>query len=408
MTLNLYPHQISALPKMKNGCVLCGDVGSGKSRTALAYYFTKVARGSLSINGQGTFREPTNPIDLYILTTAQKRDRKEWEEEMLPFLLSTNPENSICHIKVVVDSWNNIKKYVAVTKAMFLFDEDKVSGKGEWVKAFLKIVKANHWILLSATPGDNWSDYIPVFIANGFYRNRTEFNDMHVVWNRYLKYPKVDKYVNTKRLYRCRESILIPMEFKRQTIPHNIPIICQYDISKYKSIMKYRWDPFEDQPIENISKLCYLLRRVTNGDMSRIEETKKLIKEHPRVILFYNFDYERDILLKLGKELNMETAEWNGHEHQKIPDTEHWIYLVQYTAGSEGWNCIKTDTIIFFSQNYSYKTMVQASGRINRLNTPFKDLYFFHLRSRAPIDLAITRALETKQEFNEHKFISWK
>lgn len=408
MTLALAPHQIKALPRMKNGCILCGGVGSGKSRTSLAYYFTKVVGGSLSINGQGEFKEPTKPVDLYILTTAQKRDRHEWEEEFMPFLLSTNSEDSICGIRVVIDSWNNIKKYVNVSDAMFIFDEDRVTGKGVWVKTFLKIVKRNQWILLSATPGDNWSDYVPVFIANGFYKNFTDFNNLHVVWNRYTTYPKVDKYVNTKRLYCCRDAILIPMEFERKTIPNDINVSCTYDISKYKTIMKYRWDPFEEKPIENISKLCYLLRKVTNSDLSRSLAVRQLTTEHPRTIIFYNFDYEREILLKLGEELNIETAEWNGHVHQKIPNTKRWMYLVQYAAGSEGWNCITTDTIIFYSQNYSYKTMVQASGRINRLNTPYTNLYFYHLKSSAPIDRAIAEALKTKKEFNERKFISWK
>jgi hypothetical protein len=133
----------------------------------------------------------------------------------------------------------------------------------------------------------------------------------------------------------------------------------------------------------------------------------EIFEKHPRIIVFYNFDYELDILKHIYYGENVEIAEWNGHAHQPVPKGEKWVYLVQYTAGCEGWNCITTDTIIFYSQNYSYKVMAQASGRIDRLNTPYTDLYYYHLKSRSGIDLAISRALTEKKKFNERKFTKW-
>lgn len=401
--ISLRDYQIDAVNKMKNGCILCGGVGSGKSRTALAYYY-KLNGGIIGSNSYSYMIK--NPKDLYIITTARKRDTLEWEGELSPFLLSTHKETNGYKNKVIVDSWNNIGKYSNIANAFFIFDEQRVVGSGAWVKSFLKISKNNGWILLSATPGDTWEDYIPVFIANGFYKNRTAFKENHMVikWIN-GKYPKVDRYLNVGRLIKLRNSILIKMDFERKTIAHHEDIYVKYDIEKYKDAGKLRWNPFKNEPIINASELCYVWRRIVNEDESRKIALIELFEKHPKMIVFYNFDYELDILKNLYYGENVEISEWNGHRHQPIPTCDSWVYLVQYTAGAEGWNCISTDTIVFYSQNYSYKIMAQSAGRTDRLNTPFKDLYYYHLKSRSAIDLAISRALSEKRNFNEIKYI---
>ena len=394
----LYDYQMEAVNKLRNGNILCGGVGSGKSRTALFYYF-KEQGGWIDKNGYSPMKEPKK---LYIITTARKRDTLEWEGELAPFLI--DPKDA------VIDSWNNIGKYKEITNAFFIFDEQRVVGSGQWVKSFLKIARGNNWILLSATPGDCWSDYIPVFIANGFYKNRSEFIREHIIYKPFSKFPQIDRYVNTGRLIRLRSRILVDMDFDRQTVSHHEDVYCTYNISTYKDVMRNRWDIYRNEPITNASGLCYILRRVVNEDESRQIALLDIVADHPRVIVFYNFDYERDILKNISYIHDgdcLDIAEWSGHAHQPVPDSEKWVYLVQYTAGCEGWNCIKTDTIVFYSQNYSYKTMEQASGRIDRLNTPYKDLYYYHIKSRSGIDLAISKALNQKKKFNESKFIKW-
>jgi hypothetical protein len=404
MPIQLRGYQLDAVNRLRNGNILCGGVGSGKSRTALAYYFKECG------GGLGTeYEAMTDPIDLYIITTARKRDTLEWEGELCPFLISTDPLSNYYgdEMEVVIDSWNNIGKYTDVTNAFFIFDEQRVVGSGAWVKSFLKITKSNKWILLSATPGDTWSDYIPVFIANGFYRNRTEFTREHIVYSRFTKFPKIERYLNTGRLIRLRNKILVDMDFNRPTVPHHEDIYVDYDISKYKEVMKTRWDPYKNEPIINASGLCYILRRIVNTDESRQTALLEILEDHPRTIIFYNFDYELDLLMDLAYSNALEVAQWNGHKHQPIPNGDRWIYLVQYTAGAEGWNCIKTDTIVFYSQNYSYKIMQQSAGRIDRLNTPYTDLYYYHLKTRSGIDLAISKALKDKKKFNESRWVKW-
>ena len=400
--ISLYDYQLEAISRMKNGCILCGGVGSGKSRTSLAYYY-KENGGEL---GTDRYVRMKNPRDLYIITTARKRDDLEWEGEMTIFLLSTNPEVNAYENKVVVDSWNNIKKYKDVHGAFFIFDEQKVVGSGVWVKTFLNITRKNEWILLSATPGDTWTDYIPVFVANGFYKNKTEFTREHIVYSRFTKYPKIDRYIGTGKLIRLRNSILVDMNFTRHTVSHHEDVYVRYDIDKYKDAGKNRWDPYKNEPIKDASGLCYVWRRIVNSDESRQVAVLELFEKHPKMIVFYNFNYELDILKEVfGGIQGVEVAEWNGHKHQPTPCGKNWVYLVQYTAGAEGWNCITTDTIVFYSQNYSYKIMQQSAGRIDRLNTPFTDLYYYHLKSRSGIDLAISRALREKRNFSERKYV---
>lgn len=384
----LYDYQQDAVKRMKNGCILCGGVGSGKSLTGLAYYFLRQG-GDLDDILKVKIEKP-----LYIITTARKRDTLEWEDELRPFGL-----------KAIIDSWNNIEKYVNVKDAFFIFDEQRVVGYGKWSKTFIKIAKANEWILLTATPGDTWLDYIPVFIANGFYKNKTEFTCMHVIYSRYTKYPSVSSYIGVGRLIKLRNDILINMEYTTPATLTNINIITDYNFELYRSVMKNRQNPETGEPFNDASSLCLYLRKIVNSSKDRIMKTKEIAERHKRVIIFYSYDYELDILKKLFSNTDFEVAEWNGHRHEDLPINSKWVYLVNYMAGAEGWNCIKTDTIIFYSQSYSYKTMVQASGRINRLNTPYKELFYYHLRSNSTIDLSITKALKSKKNFNEKNFV---
>lgn len=407
MSVKLFDYQVEAVKKMKNGCILCGGVGSGKSLTALSYYYLQNGGDPDSLIGGDYIPMDDPPKDLYIITTARKRDTLEWEGELSPFLLSTHSEVNLYQNKVVVDSWNNIKKYSNVYGAFFIFDEQRVIGSGAWVKAFLNIARKNRWVLLSATPGDTWQDYIPVFVANGFYKNRTEFTREHIVYSRFSKFPKVDRYLNTGRLIRLRRSILVNMDFNRKTISHHEDVYVKYNVSTYKDVSRTRWDPYKNEPIINAGGLCYVWRKIVNSDQSRQVAVLEIFEKHPKVIIFYNFDYELEILKNLRYGEGVEVAEWNGHKHQPIPNVKSWVYLVQYTAGCEGWNCIKTDTIIFYSQNYSYKVMVQAAGRTDRLNTPYKDLYYYHIKTRSGIDLAISKALKDKKNFNETGYVKW-
>lgn len=404
MAIQLRDYQLDAVQNLRTGCILNGGVGSGKSLTSLSYYYMQNGGDIGFLTGGDYIPMEDHPMDLYIITTARKRDTMEWEGELAHFLMSTHSDISMYSHKIVVDSWNNIQKYKDVKNAFFIFDEQRVVGSGAWVKAFLKITKVNEWILLSATPGDTWSDYIPVFIANGFYKNKTEFLREHAVFARFSKYPKIEKFISTGKLLRLRRQILIDMDFKRETVQHHEDIYVHYDLPTYKDIMKRRWDIWKDEPIINASGLCYALRKIVNTDQSRAVKLLEIFESHSKMIVFYNFDYELEILKSLYYGEDVTIAEWNGHKHERTPTTDKWVYLVQYTAGAEGWNCITTDTIVFYSQNYSYKIMHQSAGRIDRLNTPFKDLYYYHLKTRSGIDLAIAKALNSKQKFNESGF----
>lgn len=398
--VKLRDNQADAVKRMHTGCILWGGVGSGKSITSLAYYYTQYG-GQMNTKN---YVRMVNPPDLYIITTAHKRDLLEWEGELAKFYLSPDPKVNLYSNKIVIDSWNNIKKYTDVKNAFFIFDEQRLVGYGAWVKAFFKISANNKWILLSATPGDSWSDYMPVFIANGFFKNKTDFERKHVVFNPFIKYKSVLRYTNEGILIKMRNRILVKMEDPgRETTRHYETIMVAYDRMKYDIVGMDRWDIYNNKPIENASAYCYLLHKVVNSDPSRTSAITNIMTKHPKVIIFYNYDYELLILRNLFKDFK-NVAEWNGHKHEPVPSGDSWAFLVQYTSGCEGWNCTTTDTIIFYSQNYSYKVMEQAAGRIDRMNTPYKDLYYFYLKSTAKIDKAISVALSKKKKFNEKAF----
>ena len=396
--ITFFPHQEKAIEQLRSGSILCGGVGSGKSRTSLGYFLIKECNGDLDCE------KIKSPKNLLIITTAKKRDEKEWDSECEVFGLSQNKDKSFCGIKVTIDSWNNIKKYIEFQNGFVIFDEQKVVGSGAWVKAFYKIASKNHWILLTATPGDSWMDYIPVFVANGYYKNRSSFLYEHAIYDRYSKYPRISRWLGHEKLERIRNDILVEMPFEKKTNRHEIIVSVDYNKMLYKTVVRDRWNPYDNKPIENSSELYALMRRVTNSDESRLEAIVNIFSKHKRLIIFYSFDYELEILKSLDKVLSdVKIAEWNGHNHEQVPKTDNWIYLVNYMSGAEGWECIKTNTIVFYSQQYSYRIAEQSMGRIDRLNTPYIDLYYYWLRSKAWIDVAIGRAMIQKKDFNERR-----
>lgn len=382
--VKLYPHQEEAVSKMKTGCILWGGVGTGKTLTSLVYYMRHEA-----------------PKDIYVITTARKRDSLDWEGDAAKFGVGKQKDATVAGV-LTVDSWNNIGKYKDVENAFFIFDEQRLVGAGAWTKAFIKIAKKNSWIMLSATPGDNWLDYIPVFVANGFYKNRTEFKREHVVYNTYSKFPKVDRYIGTGRLLKLRRQILVEMPYERHTRRHLEATETAFNQELMNLVIKGRWHVYEDRPLRDIAEQFGVMRKVVNSDPSRVGFIRKLLGATPKVIVFYNFDYELELLRTLSDTTTV--AEWNGHKHEAIPDTDSWVYLVQYLAGAEAWNCVETDTMVFYSLAYSYKIFEQAQGRIDRLNTPYNDLKYYVLMSKSQIDRAIWNALRNKKSFNEKGF----
>ena len=419
LPLELFPYQLEAVRRLNNGSILCGGVGTGKSRTSLYYVYTSLLGGTVGVDvidpitkeklsSFGSYSLPKLDNDIYIITTAKKRDSLEWEEELYPFGLTNIGNYKKTKNTVYIDSWNNIAKYRDVHDAIFIFDEQRVTGKGKWVKHFIHITKKNQnqWILLSATPGDTWSDYMPVFVANGFYRNKTDFENCHVVLKPYMNFPVIDHYIDEELLLAERAEILVIMRspFTIKKTYHDI--WCAYDKKIYKETWKYRFDPFTKEPIDEIGKLCYILRRIVNEDPDRIDQLIKILYDKKKVIIFYNFTPELEILRRVCSNLGYEIGEWNGENHTPVPTSDKWVYLCQYNSASEGWNCTTTDTIIFYSLNYSYKMMKQAEGRIDRLNTPFKELHYYYLKSYSSMDKAIWQALSNKKNFNTKAFVT--
>ena len=379
--VQLMPHQVKAVNDLHNGAVLYGGVGTGKSITVLAYYMKNEA-----------------PKDVYVITTARKRDTLDWMRDGAKFGIRTDEAGPAAG-RLTIDSWNNIEKYINVEDAFFVFDEQRVVGSGAWVKAFLKIAKKNAWLLLSATPGDTWMDYLPVFLANGLYRNATEFKREHVVYAPFSKYPKIVRYLATDTLERYRNMILVEMPYIKDTTRHVEEVVTGYDEELFKRAYIRRWHVYEDRPLKDASEMVRVLRRIVNSDPDRLRALREIMVTHPRIIVFYNFNYELEILRTLATDVTV--AEWNGHRKNPIPTTDRWVYLVQYVAGAEAWECTETDTMVFYSLTYSYKNFEQAQGRIDRLNNKYKLLFYYVFVSKSVIDTAVRRSLKAKQLFNE-------
>jgi hypothetical protein len=382
----LLPHQLQAIEELSNGKILWGGVGVGKSRTVLGYYTAKETAS-----------------DIYVITTAKKRDSGDWEWEAAKFGISTESDLST-HGQLTVDSWNNISKYEGIEDAFFVFDEQRLVGNGAWVKSFQRIAKKNRWVLLTATPGDTWIDYVPVFIANGLYRNPTQFKREHVIYASFTRYPKIVKYIDVATLEKYRNMLLVEMPYEKHTERIIKEIKCSYNQDMFNQVYKKRWNPYLNKPLKDVSEMFRVMRKVVNSDPSRLDQLASIMDAHPRVVVFYNFDYELEILRTWLSMNSLCYAEWNGHKHEPIPETEVWAYLVQYQAGAEAWECTYSDCICFYSLTYSYRNFVQSQGRIDRMGTPYKYLYYYVFWSDSVVDKAILNARRHKKTFNERAY----
>lgn len=381
----LMDHQLEAIKNLGNGKILWGGVGSGKSLTVLGYYM-----------------QHEIPRHIFVITTAKKRDTLDWEGEAAKFGIGTDADLTVGGI-INVDSWNNMHKYTGVENAFFIFDEQRLVGHGAWVKNFLKITKKNHWILLSATPGDVWLDYAPVFIANGFYKNISEFKYKHVLYEPFRKFPMIRGYLNETKLELLRNEVLVEMPFLKHTERYLNYMDVRYDAAAVRTAQKTRWNSATGKPFKDASELFRYVRRVVNSDPSRLEMVRWVMSMHPKLIIFYNFDYELEILRGLKDEIDV--FEYNGHKKNPLPTGDNWVYLIQYVAGAEAWNCTTTDSMLLYSLTYSYKNFIQVQGRIDRLDTPFTSLYYYILVSDSFIDKGIRGALGDKKSFNEKRWI---
>lgn len=366
------PHQKLAVRKLHSGAILAGKVGSGKTFTALEFY-----------------KEKYIDLPLIVITTAKKRNDADWETEA----------NLLGLEYPTVDSWNNISNYEN-RHAFFIFDEQHASGTGKWAKSFIKIAKKNKWIMLSATPGDRWIDFVPVFIANGLVENKTKFNERYVVYNPNTPFPKIDRYINTFELEAMRHAIVVAMPDKRETVRHKKIVTTEYDRFLYTDVHDNRMSPFTKMPIKNASEYTQVMRKIVSTSPARVLEFKDLVSKFKRSIVFYNYNYELDIILQQLQSLGINTFVYNSKKHDPSPTEGEWCYVVQYSA-AEAWNNISTNRMIFYSPNYSYKVVEQCEGRIDRINTKYKDLYYYTLVSESSIDKSVIKAIKEKRIFNE-------
>jgi hypothetical protein len=349
--IELMEHQLDAVNNLGNGKVLWGVTGSGKSAVVLEYYMRNEA-----------------PRPIIVITTAKKRDSLDWYGEAAKFGVSVEPQFSRAGA-ITVDSWNNIKNYRGVVGAFFVFDEQRVVG-------------------------------------HGYYTNITDFKLQHVVYEPFTTFPKVKMYLDESRLEKLRNDVLVEMPYQAYTkrVKNYMPV--SYDKDLFDQVWDKRWHVYEDRPLKDAAERWRVGRRVVNSDQSRVEFIWDLIHKgvHDKVIVFYNFDYELEILRGLADMFVV--AEWNGHRKNLVPDEGPWIYLVQYNSGAEGWNCTTANAMVFYSMTYSYRTFIQAQGRIDRLDTPFKTLYYYVLVADCITDKAVKRALDQKKNFNERRFVA--
>lgn len=397
----LYKLQEKILNKSKENYLFHLGTGTGKTIIALHHYI-----------------KYSYPLDLIIIAPAVKVKEGGWDRE-IKFVFN---ELGLEMPKYEVVSYSKLKKYVA-KKGHYIFDEchyikNSTSLRGKISKELVKKY-ATCFSLLSATPASKWEEWCNYFILWGICKNKTEFYKRYVVMGRQrygsIEFNTVVGYQNTELLkehikrrtskkYTVNDMVEMP-----DLIEQYIEFKCSSEYKKIKNdrIMESNGSIIK---LDTISKLYSTLRQQANIT-DKLEYLEYIINsnEEDNVLIFYNFNYEKDMIINYLKSKKIKVDYIINGVTKNYPIKENFelinntVTLVQIQAGGTGIELTYINKVVYFSPTYSYQDYIQSIGRAYR-NGQENKVLVYKFKVLNSIETDIWECLERKEDFNERLY----
>lgn len=282
---------------------------------------------------------------------------------------------------------------------------------------FILNLRAENIILLSGTPvGGKYENLWSQCRLLGWYISKTEF------WNRYIKtrlidvngfsLPIVVGYTNIRDLkdnLRLHGAVFLKSS-EVLDLPEQVDIKQYVESTKeYKSFKKNSIIEVEDETLvgDNIlKKMLYERQLCGEYNENKLNALKEIMEStNNRLIIFYNFTKEKDLIVDICKKLNKSYSIINGEikDLKAYEDNEDSITIVQYQAGAMGLNLQKANKIIYFTLPLSSELFEQSKKRIHRIGQ-VDTCFYYYLLAKGTIEESIYKTLLMRKDYTNELY----
>lgn len=403
----------------KPSSALFMEPGTGKTVTSLALFKKSKQPKLLVICIISKLQDWKDDIasetlrDSIILNQGSKKNKEIIEKrEVDTYIINFE---SVWRIEDEILKWADEETYIIVDESHKM--KSNSSKVGKFFKKLKKRTKTK--CILTGTPqSSGYLDYYnQMYFIDAFNINLSMFKDTFCVYEtrRYTGYPfqELVGYKNVGALERSikKNSVF----FKREINNNEIPVDIDVKLPKPKEYNKFVLTRiYKDYAADNSSKMFVGLRTASSGyigghkiDNPKIQWLEEYLEGLDyRVVLFYNFNVERDSIRELLDKMKIPYSEYNGeikdltnfHKHDNA------VVLCQYMSASLGINdLVKSNVCVMYSPSTNYTDYVQSKKRIDRIGQTKKPL-FYNLYCEKTVEENILKTIKKGQNFDDKMF----
>lgn len=415
--ITLFDYQKEAIENYKEKSFNLSDTGVGKTVMALGSFIESKCKKLLVIClAPKVVDFAEDGVLMNVDITPLNRGSKKNKE-----LLAESDKVAISFESV----WRipEFLKWVDEDTFIIIDESHKVANTSSKVTKYVMKLskKAKYTYLCTATPISNgkYEQYYPQLKMLGVYNGtKKEYYNMFVdermtrmggsQFMQITGYRNIDlleNMVNQCSVNYKRDKPYLPEDYVYKT---KKPAM----FNKLKKNRMYKTDNGEVIELDNSSKLFNALRCVSHGFLLGInkqvskepfERLQAILETHnnERVVIFYNYNIELEMLKQLLSKLKRPTSEYNGarKDLKEFKGKYNGVVLAHYKSASTGINdFVISNVMVFNSLPLSSIELTQSKGRIDRQGQGKKPMYYFIIPD-TPVEKKIFEQITNGKDF---------